>query len=86
MGAIVNGLVLHRLRAFGSTFFNFLDYMKPAVRLSPKATITGVPATARLPCRTEAKSIPAAIATIAKAPRFIFWTSLPFFIPHRHAI
>src|SRR5215207_297164 len=34
MGAIVNGLVLHGLRAFGSTFFNFLDYMKPAVRLA----------------------------------------------------
>src|SRR3954452_3816322 len=34
MGAIVNGLNLHGLRAFGSTFFNFLDYMKPAVRLS----------------------------------------------------
>ena len=29
MGAVVNGLVLHGLRAFGSTFFNFLDYMKP---------------------------------------------------------
>ncbi len=34
MGAIVNGLVLHGLRAFGSTFFNFLDYMKPAVRIA----------------------------------------------------
>jgi len=34
MGAIVNGLVLHGWRAFGSTFFNFLDYMKGAVRLS----------------------------------------------------
>jgi transketolase len=34
MGAMVNGLVLHGFRAFGSTFFNFLDYMKPAVRLA----------------------------------------------------
>jgi transketolase len=34
MGAIVNGLNLHGLRAFGSTFFNFLDYMKPPVRLA----------------------------------------------------
>jgi transketolase len=34
MGAIVNGLVLHGLRAFGSTFFNFLDYMKGAVRIA----------------------------------------------------
>ncbi len=34
MGAIVNGLNLHQLRAFGSTFFNFLDYMKASVRLA----------------------------------------------------
>jgi transketolase len=34
MGAAVNGLNLHGLRAFGSTFFNFLDYQKPAVRLA----------------------------------------------------
>jgi transketolase len=34
MGAIVNGLVLHGFRAFGSTFFNFLDYMKPSLRLA----------------------------------------------------
>ena len=34
MGTMVNGLNLHGLRAFGSTFFNFLDYMKPAVRLA----------------------------------------------------
>jgi transketolase len=34
MGAVVNGLNLHGLRAFGSTFFNFLDYMKGAVRLA----------------------------------------------------
>jgi transketolase len=34
MGAIVNGLNLHGLRAFGSTFFNFLDYQKAAVRLA----------------------------------------------------
>jgi transketolase len=34
MGAIVNGLNLHGLRAYGATFFNFLDYMKPAVRLA----------------------------------------------------
>ena len=34
MGAIVNGLNRHGVRAFGSTFFNFLDYMKGAVRLA----------------------------------------------------
>ena len=34
MGAIVNGMVLSNLRAYGSTFFIFSDYMKPAIRLS----------------------------------------------------
>jgi transketolase len=34
MGAIVNGLNLHGMRAYGATFFNFLDYLKPTVRLS----------------------------------------------------
>ena len=34
MGAIVNGLNLHYLRAYGGTFFNFNDYMKGAVRLA----------------------------------------------------
>ena len=42
MGAIVNGLVLHGLRAFGSTFFNFLDYMKPAVRLASLMEIPSI--------------------------------------------
>ena len=34
MGAIVNGLCLQGFRAFGSTFLQFFDYMKAAVRLS----------------------------------------------------
>jgi transketolase len=34
MAAIVNGLNLHKVRAFGSTFFNFLDYMKASLRLA----------------------------------------------------
>jgi transketolase len=34
MGAIVNGLALSELRAYGSTFLIFSDYMKPAIRLS----------------------------------------------------
>jgi transketolase len=34
MGAIVNGMTLCNLRAYGSTFFIFTDYMKPAMRLS----------------------------------------------------
>ncbi len=34
MCAMVNGLVLSGLRAFGSTFLIFSDYLKPAIRLS----------------------------------------------------
>jgi transketolase len=34
MGAIVNGLALQGFRAFGATFFNFVDYMRPPVRLA----------------------------------------------------
>jgi transketolase len=34
MGAIVSGLSLSKLRAYGSTFLIFSDYMKPAIRLS----------------------------------------------------
>jgi transketolase len=34
MGAIVNGLVLTNLRAFGSTFLIFSDYMKASIRLA----------------------------------------------------
>ena len=34
MGAIVNGLALSEIRAYGSTFLIFSDYMKPAIRLS----------------------------------------------------
>ncbi len=42
MGAVVNGLVLSGLRAYGGTFFNFLDYMKPAVRLSALMNIPSI--------------------------------------------
>ena len=34
MGAIVNGLGLSGLRAFGSTFLVFSDYMRPPIRLA----------------------------------------------------
>jgi transketolase len=34
MAAIVNGLSLSKLRAFGATFFTFSDYARPAIRLS----------------------------------------------------
>jgi transketolase len=34
MGAAVSGMVLSKLRAFGATFFNFTDYMRPSMRLA----------------------------------------------------
>jgi transketolase len=40
MGAIVNGLTLHYLRAYGSTFLVFNDYMRGSVRL---AALMGLP-------------------------------------------
>jgi transketolase len=42
MGAIVNGMTLCNLRAYGSTFFIFTDYMKPAMRLSAVMEIPSV--------------------------------------------
>jgi transketolase len=40
MGAIVNGMALTGLRAFGATFFVFSDYMRPSIRL---AALMGLP-------------------------------------------
>jgi transketolase len=34
MGAIVNGLTLHYMRAYGATFLIFSDYMKAAIRIA----------------------------------------------------
>jgi transketolase len=34
MGAALNGLIVSKIRAYGGTFFNFSDYMKPAIRLA----------------------------------------------------
>jgi transketolase len=34
MGAVVNGLSLSKIRGYGSTFFIFSDYVRPAIRLS----------------------------------------------------
>jgi transketolase len=34
MGAAVNGLTLSKVMAFSGTFFNFSDYMRPAMRLA----------------------------------------------------
>jgi transketolase len=42
MGAIVNGLSLSKLRAFGATFFIFSDYMRPAIRLSALMEIPSI--------------------------------------------
>lgn len=43
MGAILNGMALHRgLRVFGGTFFVFADYLRPAIRL---AALMGLPVT-----------------------------------------
>jgi transketolase len=42
MGAVVNGMTLSHLRGYGSTFFVFLDYMRPPVRLSALMEIGAV--------------------------------------------
>ena len=42
MGAIVNGLVLSGLRAYGATFLNFSDYMKASIRLSALMEIPAI--------------------------------------------
>ncbi|HEV2696474.1 MAG TPA: transketolase C-terminal domain-containing protein, partial [Terriglobales bacterium] len=34
MAASLNGMALCKLRAFGGTFFNFTDYMRPSMRLA----------------------------------------------------
>ena len=34
MAAALNGMALCKLRAFGGTFFNFTDYMRPSMRLA----------------------------------------------------
>jgi len=34
MGSIVNGLALSKIRAFGSTFFIFSDFLRPSIRLA----------------------------------------------------
>src|SRR5207249_3623820 len=40
MAAALNGMANSKLRAFGGTFFNFTDYMRPSMRL---AAITEIP-------------------------------------------
>ncbi len=40
MGAALTGMAMTKLRAYGATFFNFTDYMRPSMRL---ASITEIP-------------------------------------------
>jgi transketolase len=42
MGAIVNGITLGGLRAYGATFLIFSDYMKPAIRLAALMQIPSI--------------------------------------------
>ena len=42
MGASVNGMTLSSVRAFGATFFNFSDYMRPSMRLSALMQIPSI--------------------------------------------
>ena len=42
MGSALNGLAVSKIRPFGGTFFNFSDYMKPAVRLAALMEIPSI--------------------------------------------
>jgi transketolase len=42
MGGALNGLAVSKIRPFGGTFFNFNDYMKPAVRLAALMEIPSI--------------------------------------------
>jgi len=42
MGAAINGMVVSRIRSFSGTFFNFSDYMKPAIRLAALMEIPSI--------------------------------------------
>jgi transketolase len=42
MGAAVTGMVLSKVRAFGATFFNFTDYMRPSMRLAALMEIPAI--------------------------------------------
>jgi transketolase len=39
MGSALNGMAMIKVRPFGGTFFNFTDYMRPAMRLASLAEI-----------------------------------------------
>jgi transketolase len=42
MGASVNGMTVSNVRAFGATFFNFSDYMRPSLRLAALMEIPSI--------------------------------------------
>ena len=42
MGAIVNGLVLSKFRAYGASFLIFTDYMRPSIRLAALMKIPSI--------------------------------------------
>jgi transketolase len=42
MAASVNGMTLSSMRAFGATFFNFSDYMRPSMRLAALMQIPSI--------------------------------------------
>jgi transketolase len=42
MGASVNGMTVSNVRAFGATFFNFSDYMRPSMRLAALMEIPSI--------------------------------------------
>ena len=42
MGAALNGMVVSKIRSYGGTFFNFSDYMKPAIRLAALMEIPSI--------------------------------------------
>ena len=42
MGATLNGMAVSKMRPYGGTFFNFSDYMKPAVRLAALMEIPSI--------------------------------------------
>jgi transketolase len=42
MGAALNGMTVSKLRSYGGTFFNFSDYMKPAIRLASLMEIPSI--------------------------------------------
>lgn len=42
MGASVNGMTVSSIRAYGATFFNFSDYMRPSMRLAALMQIPSI--------------------------------------------